>query len=35
MIFSLFKKPQEEVELTDQVSVDNLISYAIQGYEKQ
>lgn len=35
MMFNLFKKPKEEVELTEQVSVDNLRSYVVQGYEKQ
>lgn len=31
----MFKKPKEKVELTEQVPVDNLRSYVVQGYEKQ
>lgn len=34
-MFNVFKKPKEKVELTEQVPVDNLRSYVVQGYEKQ
>lgn len=35
-MFNLFKKqPEEETQLTDQISVDNLKAYVVQGYDKE
>lgn len=35
-MFNVFKKkPEEETQLTDQISVDNLKAYVVQGYDKE
>ncbi|MGX2944205.1 hypothetical protein [Enterococcus alishanensis] len=34
-MFSLFKPKEKEVSLTDNIPVDNLKNYVVQGYEKE
>ncbi|MBO0473257.1 hypothetical protein JZO86_06025 [Enterococcus ureasiticus] len=35
-MFNVFKKkPEEETQLTDQISVDNLKAYVVHGYDKE